>query len=177
MGGMKLRFSLRTLLMLVTLCAVACWAYWIGWPWWLLYQEQSRLLAAARTLKPGTAWYVHLPNGTSRGCQLSIGEFPNNQLDMFSWPNVTYYILYEHENGPDGTIAKYKKIEVFKAPPPPPESKKWTLGDYGDYAREFFLMIGGDRKHNPGFKYELIYADPPSKNGANLPESSDESKQ
>jgi hypothetical protein len=29
--------------------------------------------------------------------------------------------------------------------------------------REFFLMIGGDRKNNPGFQYELIYSDPPAK--------------
>ena len=27
--------------------------------------------------------------------------------------------------------------------------------------REFFLMIGGDRKNNTGFQYELIYSDPP----------------
>ena len=31
------------------------------------------------------------------------------------------------------------------------------------YAEDFLDFITGDRKRNPGFKYELIYADPPMK--------------
>ena len=45
----RYRFSIRSLLLVVGLCAFACWAYWFGWPWWQEYRFESRL----KTLKAG----------------------------------------------------------------------------------------------------------------------------
>ena len=47
------QFRLRTLLVVVTLAAVASWGYWFGWPWWQNYQQQVRFEAAVRQLKTG----------------------------------------------------------------------------------------------------------------------------
>ena len=52
MGGMDqppatrlcFRFSLRALLVVVTLAAVGSWAYWIAGPWWAIYREQHEFL-------------------------------------------------------------------------------------------------------------------------------------
>jgi uncharacterized membrane protein YjgN (DUF898 family) len=54
------RFSLRTLLIVVTLAAIASWAYWIGWPWWKIQREhwqiqreQALFIESIKDLKAG----------------------------------------------------------------------------------------------------------------------------
>ena len=158
------RFSLRTLLVVVTLVAMASWAYWIGWPLWLLHKEQARFLESVRNLKAGVLWKdVGLQCQTCGGGQYAIQEFRNKTLVMVCWPNITYCVLIEIENV--GTIEKCTKIELFRIPPLSLEERDPgnPRNPKREYMRSFFLMIGGDRKDSGGFQYELIYSDPPAK--------------
>ena len=47
----RFRFGLRTLLVVVTLAAVASWGYWVAWPWWQAYREQIGFESAVRELR------------------------------------------------------------------------------------------------------------------------------
>ena len=49
----RFRFGLRMLLAVVTLAAVASWAYWIGWPWWVDYRLRRTVELAAAKLHVG----------------------------------------------------------------------------------------------------------------------------
>ena len=49
--GRWFKFSLRTLLVLVTVAAVASWGYGVTWPWWQAYREQTLFEAAIQHLK------------------------------------------------------------------------------------------------------------------------------
>ena len=60
----RFRFGLRTLLVVVSLAAVASWGYWVAWPWWQAYREQIEFEAAVRQLKVGDPNLIngnHLP--------------------------------------------------------------------------------------------------------------------
>jgi hypothetical protein len=157
----RFRFGLRTLLAVVTLAAVGSWAYWFGWPWWQAIREEWRFIENVKKFSPGMSWHdtQQIMHGVR---QFSMDEFPDQILEQYLGPNATYYILCHTTKAPDGRLAKCEMIEVFKTPAlrsdviNNPESNVEQM-------REFFLMIGGDRKNNPGFQYELIYSDPPAK--------------
>jgi hypothetical protein len=147
-GMIRPRFSLRTLLIFVAVFAVASWGYFIGWPWY----QQLRFETTVRQLKVG------MPE--VRAYELLAFKFPpdagvGNAIDIKRdgtvirrfWPNVTYYLYlvntrYKH---------KLLQIELYKLPP-------MSFVD-----TKFLNFLNGDRKTNPGFKYELIYSDPPAK--------------
>src|SRR5690349_14291309 len=47
------KFSLRTLLLLITVGTIVCWGYFIGLPKWKLHLEQQRFIDAIQQLKTG----------------------------------------------------------------------------------------------------------------------------
>jgi hypothetical protein len=47
------QFRLRTLLVVVTVAAVASWGYWMAWPWLYSYLERRRFELAASQIKAG----------------------------------------------------------------------------------------------------------------------------
>jgi hypothetical protein len=49
----RLRFSLRTLLLLVAVCAVATWIYLTGWPWLVAYWQQASTANESRYIALG----------------------------------------------------------------------------------------------------------------------------
>jgi len=48
------RFGLRAIFIAVTVGAVIFWGYWIGWPGWKLYLQESRFVAQVNSVKAGT---------------------------------------------------------------------------------------------------------------------------
>jgi len=191
MGDMKFRFSLRTLLILVTLCAVACWAYWIGWPWWQIQREQARFVASVKNLKAGVT-YSHPPwNMVESGSHCKViatdvavanDAVPPSSARIYIWPNAVYLIRCIAEDWKSGGVPPQVgaarspciKIEVFKSFPPPPDYRsKWGADYSAKYGCESDLaaIVMEGKPNDNGFKYELIYADPPSKLGHKLPES------
>ena len=102
----RFRYSLRTLLIVVTLAAIASWAYWIGWPWWLIQRErwqiqreQARFVESLKNLKAGMTTYQ--ATGTvQRGshCEVfavDVGANCTVQQSagrVYVWPDASYLI-------------------------------------------------------------------------------------
>src|SRR5262245_55972963 len=53
MSMKRIRFSLRTLLLVVTAAAMLFGLYWIAWPRYQAYRERSQFEAVAKTFKAG----------------------------------------------------------------------------------------------------------------------------
>jgi hypothetical protein len=178
------QFRLRTLLVVVTLAAVASWGYWVGRPWWQNYQQQVRFEAAVRQLKTGMTPdaaeallpvkddYFLIMQWQSGGMKEAMGRHVLN--------NSVYCVLYKFDRVADRTTPCVSVL-VFRLPhvprgmaqadgnpdpgvakdkmdPPPPGG---ILTE--QYFNYFFWFTSVDRKTNPGFEYELIYSDPPAK--------------
>jgi hypothetical protein len=186
------RFSLRTLLVVVTLAALGSWAYWIGWPWWLIHREQMKAESAAKQLKPGMTLdeagkilnascgglrvmhYQTACEDSGKGYAICHGAV------HFETSNADYIAFFEYERGhADLPNAVFKTVEVFRLPTVPTNYQPRTArgrssldqyppGHPADspldmYMEDFFVFLSGDRKTNPGVQYELIYSDPPAK--------------
>jgi hypothetical protein len=83
----------------------------------------------------------------------------------FVWPNYIYLVCIIVRADMFQPVERCISVEVFRLPS--------VSGDYRTqtYIHDFLEFIHSDRKKNPDFKYELIYADLPSKPGGNLTES------
>jgi hypothetical protein len=173
------------LLAVVTLAAVGSWAYWIGWPWWAIYREQHEFLAAVQQLKvgmPAISTKDLVTAGTKHRTGKTVREVRPLEsqpiLHSYFWSNATYCVLLvetpEIVDPPTQNIPvslrmirqitsaapkprQIVSIEVFRLPPVPND----TVGIVFQF--DFLNHLVGDRKNNPGFKYELIYSDPPAK--------------
>jgi len=183
----RFRFGLRTFLAVVTLAAVGSWAYWVGWPWWLVHREQMQFEESVHQIKAGMT-----PTAASKlvSCKSRITtstvafDWQHNPigLERYVWPNAIYCIFYVVPAPKDGTPSNgaCSSVEVFRLPPVPAAYQARTAGGrrsitrtlpplkpddipmYG-YIADFLEIISGDRKNNYGFQYELIYSDPPAK--------------
>jgi len=190
---MKFRFSLRTLLIVVALAAAASWAYWIGWPSWLVYREQCQFEATFKQLHVGSTTDDMLALRLSRAREVAnVLPFTYPDCDWFvrGWPNAVYVAVFLGESSikrgrvPSKSVALYRLSPIPKDYQPLSASIRnawpgWTAEYLAKlkaeqvrsiYAQDFLYFIIEDPKHNPGFKYELIYSDPPAKPGASLQE-------
>src|SRR5262249_15196981 len=103
------------------------------------------------------------------------------------WPNAVYVGVVlirdpSHAGWFISTKEPFKSVELYRLSSTPenyqpfsarvrdaiPEFRAEWLSKHSKtenaayfYAADFLDFIPGDRKNNPGFKYELIYADPP----------------
>ena len=91
----RFRFSLRMLLAVVTLAAVASWGYWIGWPWW----ERQRFEYLLRQLKAGATFettkndlgekpYLHIKITQGRDGKSYVG------ISRYIVGNAVYCVFY-----------------------------------------------------------------------------------
>jgi hypothetical protein len=175
----RFRFGLRTLLIVVTLAAVGSWAYWIGWPWWQIYHERVQFEAAARQLKAGISTGAAIASLPTHKPLTMYAETQGHAVALtdYTFRESIYCIYYAFRPGPQsGAMQKWAcdSLEVFRLPRMPNNfqlnSKNRSLWQFGNsplneeqYCAAFLTFISGDRKENPGFQYELIYADPPAK--------------
>jgi hypothetical protein len=185
----RFRFGLRTLLLVVMLAAMGSWAYWIGWPMWMKGREQLAFERSARQLKAGMtldeAYNILVPNEWWQGLpKASFYDSSGNRFvgTWIVWPNAIYCIcivlpnvtLQDSDYGWPST-----SIEVFRLPLPPAGYQAQTrMGQLTEamgrtrqrpsdavqpYMHDFLQMISGDRKNKMGFRYELIFSNPPAK--------------
>jgi hypothetical protein len=197
---MKLRFSLRTLLIFVAGIGAICWAYWVGWPWWQIQRErreiqreQARFVESLENLKAGMSILQAktIPQYSEYShCKvlwMDLGERDALQpcsVGLYIWPDAFYLVhcvpTWKSGASQFDDTRKCLRIEVFKSPAVPPDYRSRGGADFrSKYGREPEYSYESDlldivlhgTPNETGIKYELIYADPPQKPGANLQES------
>jgi hypothetical protein len=174
-----MRFRLRTLFFLVAAAAVASWVYFVGWPFWQAYQDQKQLEAALMRLPAGsTPFDLYKVPWDSYTSNLSGSNSIGHTVDLVAYtlPTTVYFVYYVYPKACDEHAPRCPSVsvEVFRVPVAPqnyqPQTDQgrdavanshWAEEAQVAYQNDFLCFISSDRKTNPGFKYELIYADPP----------------
>src|SRR5262245_60365163 len=96
------RFGLGTLFLVTAASALACWGYWIGWPWWTSYREQVQWIETAKQIKAGMTFREAVEkSGEARTGHYSDSRFdfglPYRQANSLDWPGVEYCICYSRD--------------------------------------------------------------------------------
>jgi hypothetical protein len=169
------RFSLRTLLIVVTLSAVACWGYWIGWPWWQYGYDQQRFVESVKLIKAGISTKA-ASQMVHAGSHCSVQGYGDRRFDhaaargyLYIWPNAIYCVHYVARWTGVGVGRRYDEwgpivsVEVFKLHAMPPSYQSHNGSGQLAYADDFARSLLDDAKNTPGFDYELVYTDPPVK--------------
>jgi hypothetical protein len=181
------RFSLRTLMILVTVAAIGTWGYLEGWPRLVVYWQERQFESGARQLKVGSVPLTGMqlvpgknPHGTTYSSSARAGRLVG--VTSYVWPNAVYCIYYVFPNGYSGGMmqAPCESVEVFRLPPVPQgymgrtdagrEREHQEDGKPGGdaaqieaYLTDFLTVISGDRQDKHRMQYELIHADPLAK--------------
>lgn len=185
------RFGLRTLLLLLTVGALASWAYWDLWPKLKQYRAQQPFLEQAKELKRGQliseAWRPTLttygpPFISDSGRHDAKGRYTRSLVCSF--PNKLYVVFWRFKD------SRCSSVEVFGLPAAPkdyvaktersridaelearhkanydprwPQPRSNLTPSQLAYRRDFIEMIAGDRQNDLGFNYTLIHSDPPT---------------
>ncbi len=161
----KLRFTLRTLLFLVTVIAVTLWA----WPRWRNYREEVNFEKAVEAIGVGNTtedvWYF-LREHPYKLTTFAKKHGKHVVLMSHEWPNAIYftYMVVLSEPGGASDQAPCLSVEVFRVPRTSlkqlPRSEREASG-IQKHMNDFLEFIAGDREEISGFDYELIHADLP----------------
>src|SRR5262249_48668559 len=107
----RIAFSLRTLLILVTLAAIGSWMYWSIWPRWKIYRQQMTVVNGAMQLKVGSTAFegMQLLGGkrvapTSFTSTSPPGSILYGRTD-YVWRDAIYCILYTYPAGYSGGLS------------------------------------------------------------------------
>jgi len=172
-------FSLRALLVVVTMAAVGSWACWVAWPWWQAYREQAQFEAAVRQLKIGDPNLLdnHLLPTKNNDSWFSTGDGKFLYLTgKFIRSTFSYCIVCTARTPKPMTKFDWVNVSVYRLNHAPPNYqpyrdhdcsafKEYTSGWSREikYVFDFADFILGDAEDGRHFEYELIYSDPPAK--------------
>ncbi len=182
----NLRFSLRTLLVLVSLSALGTWMYLEGWPRLVVAWQEKQFESGARQLKVGSVPLT--------GMQLVPGKNPINTtytsnssgqligMTKYVWPNAVYCIYYTFPRGYSGAMmqAGCESVAVYRLPPIPvgyvSQSEAGRVDSHqadgkpggaavqrDAYFRDILDVLSGNISETPALNFELIHADPSPK--------------
>jgi hypothetical protein len=184
-----LRYSLRSLIIVVTAGAVLSWAYFFGWPWFWAYYEQVRFERAASQLKAGDSTFSVMGAFTAAGLLAPKKMAPTSYtstesqtlfgLSQFVLTNAVYFVYLGYPKDYSGGLlsAPSVRVEVFRLPQVPRDYKaqrKVVDKGYGNrteppkpgeapektYADDFEDFIKSDRRDFNGLHFELLHSDP-----------------
>lgn len=171
------RFRLRTLFVAVALAAVASWAYWVAWPWWVLHQEQVEFVDSARQLRKDSSPFKDsrvIRSGAHCGRLLITTAIrprkrPEDLFDFYVWSNAVYCIHYtttrriDRDDPGYDTLAPSDSVELLRLTSISTDRARPRLVDNAivPYFQKYAAYISGERTAEPGFEYQVIYADPP----------------
>jgi hypothetical protein len=161
---MKLRFRLRSLLLIVGLFALVCWAYWIGWPWW----QEYKLVSALKQLKAGVRGDEIMQLVTSPPfAQFRLGQLAGKPsgVIMFTVRRGFYFVLLTYPDRNCLPQAPCETVNVYHLPPVPSEYQISDGNSYRSLAEDYvhtFTLTLAYQATAPKFPYpyELIHADP-----------------
>lgn len=124
----RLRFSLRGLLLLLTVAAVGSWVYWDGWARWEMRREQQQFVAQAKELRRGGSirdyWRPQLARRGPPFVSESGGHDAKGRYKRYlacRWPNALYVVFWQFKD------SRCTSVEVFCLAPAPKNYKSQTL--------------------------------------------------
>jgi hypothetical protein len=153
----RFRFGLRTLLMVVTLAAVASWWYSFGLPWYV----QSRFERTAMQFKSGVTLDYIRTSLTTAAHPATTQYYPmdskkEQSVTAFMLTDAIYFVClgYSMNRQADYLEEPSNRIEVFRSPRP--------ANSTAPPFKDFFKYLHSARTNVTGFQCELIYSDPPA---------------
>jgi hypothetical protein len=182
------RFSLRVLLAVVLICALAAWGYWVFWPKWVAYREAVNFERMAIELRAGTNTnlFKALPN---KGTLQSVEMFDSQGSPVEIYPFQLKHAWYCVYLRPSPNKAKQKprlergeqwdEVRVYRIGPPPPEYRAQTASGAAkvtkfnprkpsaeverdskeQFLADFYEIATGNESSDLGISYELIHSD------------------
>jgi hypothetical protein len=186
------RFSLRTIFVLVTVSTGSFWTYQTAGSQ-PKEGDHGLFLQSIKQLKAGLTQdqASKLIAGTEKAAVFktevcatedSDAAYHPTQTVSYVWDDVIYCVYYVCERGHErDSTGPCVQIQVFRLAEGPYswEDEKGPSrdevissvpspiksDDFANhvYTQEFAKFLSSNRKHNNGFKYELIYSDPPTK--------------
>ena len=141
------QFRLRTLLVVVTLAAVASWGYWFAWPRLYSYLERRRFELAASRLKAGVSEKdvtTALAEFQPASRPLEVSDLNANHIRLARFDlSLTSYVIWLRYPGIVYDGSSSTEIRVYRVP--------WH------YRGSLIDELQGNQ--NPD--HEPIYSDPP----------------
>jgi hypothetical protein len=181
-------FSLRTVMIVVTVGAIASWMYWTAWPRWKIYRQQMAVESGAKQLKVGSTAMqgMQLLGGkrlapTSFTSTWPLGRKMYGRTD-YVWRNAIYCILYTYPEGYSGPLssAPCESVALYRLAPPKnlevnwqpniSEQETWALNhpQLSNYLRDFswhaLVQDEAAKSNIPRVEFELLYSDTPVTN-------------
>ncbi|WP_152100980.1 hypothetical protein [Lacipirellula parvula] len=179
----RIRFSLKSLLVVFTAVAVLAWFYWTGRFLW----QEAKLEHSVKQLKCGQTFEDAITVcGQNHVALLSAARGPQGELYgwiRFQWPNATYLLVAGLNPSADGTLdsCEITSIRLYRLPPAPhdymPQTDRGRRQAAFDLSRngkskdevrkyaywtDFLAVLVGESPDTLGFQDELIYSDPPA---------------
>jgi hypothetical protein len=181
-GRRWFRFSLRSLLVLITVGAASSFVYWTGWPWWLACYDQMRFETAVRSIRAGMT-----PDETEAFIKHEISQFsvivPSGMendhvlLTRYTLERGVYFLLFKTKRGdsPYANECPVTSVEGFRFPQLPTDYQPRTEQAQRDLASwqqplstaersetafwlDAMVILTGDRSNSYGLEFERFYS-------------------
>ncbi len=182
------RFSLRSLLAVVFICAIAACGYWILWPNWLAYRAGVNFELMAKELQAGPAQNLFKALSI-KGTLTSMRMFDSQGAVVDIYPfqfKYAWYCIYlrpspesEMPNLLSSRKEQWDEVRVYRIEPPHPNYRaqtesgaekvtKFTPGKPSaeverdsteQFLADFYEIATVSETRDLGISYELIHAD------------------
>jgi hypothetical protein len=162
----RFRFSMRTILAVITLVAVASWLYWDGWPRYGLHRDRMQFEAFLNQLDGNIEKVSDLiprernpfvmcdDDGGYIACELPTHTYLLYFPKRASRHSAHAMEIYRLANAPKDYVPKSEQGWMFG----PYTTKRMESQLY--YWEDFCEYLSGDRRDGTGFKHKLIKVHP-----------------
>ncbi len=182
------RFSLRALLAVVLISAIAACGYWILWPNWVAYRAGVNFERMAMELRAGvdTDLFQALPNsGTLSGVQMFDSQGASVEILPFRF-KYAWYCVYLRESPTSANRnpllacgRQWDEVRVYRIEPPSAMYRAQTASGAAkvikfspgkpsaeverdsteQFLADFYEIATGAETRDLGISYELVHAD------------------
>ena len=128
----RFRFSLRTLLVVVTLAAVGSWGIGLAWPWWQANRQQVQFETAVQKLQRSDVDTSVLPKNQNDMMQSTVRVSTLDKVGKFIQTNASYCIVFKDRHVPSWPHA-CESISVYRLPHAPHDYKPYHERDLSEF--------------------------------------------